>query len=102
MTLEEWGYVADGPHSTPSEAIGAIDVFQPDIAILDVNLGNGATSLSIAERLSEAGTPYLFLTGYNSSRYADQERFQQAPNLRKPVSEVQLRQTLAKLLGGEA
>ncbi|MGZ9810487.1 response regulator [Pseudoroseicyclus sp. H15] len=100
MTLEEWGYVADGPHANPSDAIGAIESFAPDVAILDVNLGNGATSMPIAEKLQERGTPYLFVTGYNSARYAASSSIEAAPNLRKPVNEAQLRAKLKEILAG--
>ncbi|WP_373356608.1 response regulator [Pseudoroseicyclus sp. CXY001] len=98
MTLEDWGFVADGPHGSPTAAMAAIEAFGPEVAILDVNLGRAGTSLPIAEALGARGTPFMFLSGYNSSRFADNERLRAAPTLRKPVSEALLRRTLATLL----
>jgi len=39
----------------------------PDIALLDVNLSHGRTSLDLGQRLIEAGIPVVFATGYSVS-----------------------------------
>ncbi|MEO1265038.1 MAG: response regulator [Pseudomonadota bacterium] len=38
-----------------------------DIALLDVNLGDGSTSIAFAEDLIASGTKVIFTTGYNQS-----------------------------------
>ena len=52
--------VTDG---TVAGAIAAIDADCPDIAILDINLGDH-TSYPIADHLDDAGVPFMFATGY--------------------------------------
>lgn len=44
-------------------AIIAIETAPPDVAVLDINLGDH-TSFAIADRLSELGIPFMFATGY--------------------------------------
>lgn len=100
MFLEEWGYVVDGPHGSSAKAIAAIEKDPPDLAILDVNLGRDDTSLPIAQMLHGQGRPFLFLTGYDPSRYADHALIREAPHLRKPVNEAHLRALLAGLADG--
>lgn len=48
---------------TVEQALQLIDGVRPDIAILDINLGD-QTSFAIADRLYELGIPFLFATGY--------------------------------------
>lgn len=97
MMLEEWGYEVEGPYRSSGEALESITRFRPGLAILDVNLGRGDTSLPMAEELHARGTPFLFLTGYSPSRYADQAAFNTAPHLRKPVNERALRSLLVEI-----
>ncbi len=52
--------VADG---TVSGAIAAIGYERPDLAVLDINLGDH-DSFAIADCLDDAGVPFLFATGY--------------------------------------
>jgi len=98
MLLEEWGYEARGPLRTPREALEAIEEKPPDLGILDVNLGNGETSLPIAEVLASDGIPFVFLTGYDPARYSSEEAFGRAPHLRKPVAQGTLRNLLLEIL----
>jgi len=97
MLLEDWGYIASGPHPTPKAALAAIEEDGPDLAILDVNLGNGHTSIPIAEHLASLGIPFIFLTGYSSISDKKFEAFDVRPRLRKPVSENSLRRALSDL-----
>lgn len=45
------------------EALEILRTCQPDIAILDVNVG-GELVFPVAERLKAAGIPFIFTTGY--------------------------------------
>jgi len=96
MLLEEWGYATSGPHRTPEAAIRAVRTDHPDLAILDVNLGGGQTSLTVAQALHDAGKPFLFLSGYSPGRYADEALIARTTCLQKPVSERALRGALAE------
>jgi two-component sensor histidine kinase len=66
------------------DALRLLDIFTPDVAILDFNLGN-ETSAEIADLLATQGVPFLFATGYGDGVMIP-ERFRQVPLLRKPVS----------------
>ena len=55
------GHVATA--GTVEHALELIHDRPPDLALLDINLGN-QTSLAVADRLDELGIPFLFATGY--------------------------------------
>ncbi|MEM5516329.1 response regulator [Henriciella sp. AS95] len=97
MELEDWGYDANGPHKSVAEALSEIEQFAPDVAILDVNLGNGVTSMPIAKKLKEANIPFVFLTGYDPSRFDSDGLWEAAPRLRKPIILNQLHDTLKQI-----
>jgi CheY-like chemotaxis protein len=98
MLLEEWGCSATGPVRTVASALSAVEAQRPDVAILDVNLGDGETSIPIAMELAESGIPFAFLTGYDPSRLDDGATALKAPFLRKPVNERELREVLSQLV----
>src|SRR5690606_25336172 len=64
------------------EAFAALDRERPDLAILDVSLGE-TSSEPIAVRLAERGIPFMFATGYADSG-AIPSRFKDVPIVRKP------------------
>jgi DNA-binding response OmpR family regulator len=99
MMLEDWGYIPDGPHANVEDALAAIEAFDPQIAILDVNLGRGQTSLPVAEALGRRKTPFLFLTGYTRLDAAENPSAEGAPRMKKPVAEGELRSMLEKVAG---
>ena len=68
---------------TLDDAMGLLDESAPDTAILDLNLGNGVTSRSVAERLHAAGITFLILTGDHHTDMPWLEAIG-APVLRKP------------------
>ena len=97
MMLEDWGYSADGPHASVSEALDAIETFDPKMAILDMNLGDGETSLPIAEALQARQTPFLFLTGYTRLDPDGNPLVDTARRIQKPVAEGELKSVLEDL-----
>ncbi len=94
MFLEEAGYRPDGPHLTPSDALASLEKLRPDFAILDVNLGNGQTSVPVADALDRYAVPYLFLTGYNPERALAEHGRPGAPRLAKPVDFAELKKAI--------
>lgn len=64
--LEEAGARVMGPFANVGTALAALDEGDPDMAILDVNLG-AQTSFEIGRSLRTRGVPLLFVTGYDRS-----------------------------------
>ena len=76
-----------GPFPSHTEAAAALAERTPDCAILDVNLGQGA-SFDLADELRTKGVPFLFFTGYD--REVIPIRFADVPRLEKPVDASRL------------
>ena len=82
--------------STVPGAIAAIELGKPDLAVLDVNLGD-TTSFTIADRLQSLGVPFLFATGYGEqTRLPD--RLMDKPVLQKPYTLNMLSRRLPEIL----
>ena len=58
-TIEEAGYIADGPYPDLSSAMKAVQKRKPDLAILDIRLQDG-DSYSLAEKLMSEEVPVIF------------------------------------------
>jgi DNA-binding response OmpR family regulator len=71
-----------GPVGTVEEAFAIVAGGGLDCAILDMNL-RGDMAYPVADRLSEAGIPFVIATGYNSASLP--ERFSHLPRVEKPV-----------------
>jgi CheY-like chemotaxis protein len=67
MTIEDFllecGCIIVGPCSTVAQAMDAVRVETPDLAVLDVNLG-GQTAYPVAFALAERHIPFVFTSGY--------------------------------------
>lgn len=87
-TLREMGAKNIQLASDTNDAISTLKSFQPDIAILDFNLGS-KTSEAVADILSEHKIPFIFMTGYSDDS-AIPERFRAIDILRKPISKSSL------------
>lgn len=74
--------------SSVRDAISVIDSNAPDFALLDVNLV-GETSFPIAERLKQAGVPFLFATGYGDNLALPQE-FKGTTIVSKPYEDADI------------
>jgi len=82
--------------STVPGAIAAIEIDRPDIAVLDINLGD-RTSFAIADRLAGMGVPFLFATGYGEQARLP-ERLMDRPVLQKPYTLGLLSRRLPEIL----
>jgi CheY-like chemotaxis protein len=79
-------------------AIAMIDSTPPDIAILDINLGN-TNSFAIADRLMEKGIPFMFATGYGEQAKLPEQHVSRIV-AQKPYTLATMRRRLSELLGG--
>lgn len=77
--------------ASPTEALNKLMHFQPDVAVLDVNLGT-ETSLAVAEELSRRSIPFIFATGYGDNIMIPQSF--SVPTIRKPYDVNTLARTL--------
>jgi CheY-like chemotaxis protein len=95
--LDELGYVVVGPIRTVEDALAAIENQPVDMALLDVNLGNGKTSYPVADKLACLGVPFAFSTGYGEKSL--DKRFFDQRVISKPVTDANLRKLLRELQG---
>jgi light-regulated signal transduction histidine kinase (bacteriophytochrome) len=73
--------------ATVTQAMQALDTGGIDFALLDFNLG-AETSAGVADRLSAAGIPFAFATGYGEA--IGDERFEGVRTLAKPYGVPEL------------
>jgi DNA-binding response OmpR family regulator len=81
--IEAAGYRVVGPAATVEEGMALLDAGPVHMAVLDMNL-RGSTSFPIAERLEQAGTPFMFLSGNDALRL--QGEFSGRTVLTKPIN----------------
>lgn len=82
------------------EALHFLSREAPDVAVLDVNLGN-ETSETIAIKLKQSGKPFLFATGYGDDGIIPAS-FSDVPVVRKPYERDDIVAQVARLLAGSA
>jgi light-regulated signal transduction histidine kinase (bacteriophytochrome)/CheY-like chemotaxis protein len=82
---------------TRDRALREIEAKIPDLAVLDVNLGDDGTSSPVAEKLRELGVPFVFATGYGDTAMIP-ESMKTTPIVRKPYGEQSLAAGLAAAL----
>ena len=63
--IEELGHEVSGPFTSDKAAAQAIARDNPDLALLDVNLGDGKTSEPVAKALRDADIPIIYVTATN-------------------------------------
>lgn len=85
-SLEDAGYAVVGPFASCEAALTALENAPATMraGVLDVNLGDGATSAPIARRLGALGVPFVFLSGYSAGRNEVFDNFPDAPRISKP------------------
>ena len=101
MTLESAGYSDVQVFHDAGSASDYLSAVRPRAALLDMNLGNGQTSVGIATHLDAAGVPFLFLTGYTNATVDLPEGLAAHRKLTKPFNDATLLRELHKLLNPE-
>ncbi|MCB1466791.1 MAG: GAF domain-containing protein [Rhizobiaceae bacterium] len=94
--LESAGIVVLATATSPRDALMALTKNTPDVAVLDVNLGD-STSEDIARHLQEKDIPFVFATGYADGGAIPAD-FNSVPVIRKPYEKENLLNRLRKLL----
>ena len=92
--LPELGYEVVASAYSVDSALRTLEAHEPDLAILDVNLG-GARSFPVADALAIRGIPFVFASGYGESILPD--RHASALLVPKPYGRQELEAALAKL-----
>jgi CheY-like chemotaxis protein len=82
--LQELGVARVESAATVAEALALVEKERFDLAILDLQLADGETSLPVAERLSAQGVRIIFATGFGDVSLPDGHGAE--PILRKPYS----------------
>lgn len=94
-TLSEAGWSVIGPAGTGTRALELVGDGLPNVACLDLNLGNG-TSHDLARTLIARDVPVVFISGRDSR--ALPEDLRSVPILGKPIDDALLCRTLADLV----
>jgi len=81
-TVEEAGYLVEGPHAGSLSAALACEEGQPDLAILDITLEDGEV-FALAEQLGANNVPIIFHSGRDTEDDV-KARFPDATTLTKP------------------
>lgn len=77
-------------------AFDQLELVQPTLAILDINLGN-STSFPVADRLLQLGVPFIFATGYGEqAQFPDVHRGRLV--VQKPYTFENIAKALARIL----
>ena len=91
-TLQDAGCAVVGPAGKLAQALDLIAAGEFDIALLDLNLGKDS-SLQAADRLDEAGIPFIFLSGHSTDFLP--ERHRHRPLVAKPFHPLLLMSALS-------
>ena len=94
--LRAAGAEVAGPVGSATDAERILDGgTPPDLALLNVRL-RGGTVFALADKLDQAGVPFVFVSGYDSSSLP--ERFKDRPRVEKPVQSDVLMERIRAVL----
>ncbi|MEM6857770.1 MAG: response regulator [Pseudomonadota bacterium] len=97
-TVEEAGYEVEGPFSGVSSASEACENDKPDLAILDIKLGDGEV-FALARQLEADNVPIIFHSG-SLTRDEVKEQFPSATTLIKPCPPAEVIGAVSDALSG--
>lgn len=95
QTLRDLGYVVVGPSLRLEDAKAKAKIAEIDVALLDVNLGRGTTSQTVAEILRARNVPLVFITAYDRAQISYIQPHDAL--IKKPVYTALLQDALAQI-----
>jgi ActR/RegA family two-component response regulator len=98
-TLANAGAEVVGPCATLAEAEGKVREGAFEFAVVDMNL-RGDFAFAVAQRLGEAGVPFVIATGYNEGSLP--EALLHVPRVAKPFAPDEVVKLLAEMRGKPA
>ena len=96
--LEELGHEVVGSCELVAEAMGHVEAGGFDVAIIDIQLKDGEFVWPVADRLADAGTPYVLATGGHVE--PPPARHAAAPVLSKPYTIDAIEPAIERACGG--
>jgi len=93
--LEDAGYTVLGPANSIAAAMALLDGNEPDVALLDVNLGRSDV-FGVANELAGRKTKLIFLTGHTAQKLPQAHRHR--PLVAKPYLPHVLLQAVQQVL----
>jgi CheY-like chemotaxis protein len=98
--LDSLGHEVVGTCESVEDALAKVEQGGFDVAIIDVQLKEGKTVWPVADRLADAGTPFVLATGGHVE--PPPERHADAPVLSKPYTIDAIEPALAAACGETA
>lgn len=95
-TLHDAGYSVVGPALTFQQAVSLFESLPFNIALLDINIGQGEMIFPIAEQIHRKQIPIAFVTGYGAHAILPAE-LRACPVVEKPVNPKELLKVVRKL-----
>ena len=99
QALRAAGYADVRAFGRKASALSFLEGETPALALLDLNLGRGETSIDIAVSLKALGCPFMFLTGYTEATVPLPPDLSEAPRLSKPFDVAELTGAVEGLAG---
>lgn len=86
--LEKMGYGVGGMAKTADEALIKFSIIQPDLALLDIDLGPGMNGIDLARKIKENHSfPFIFISGVKDANLlGNAEAMKPVAFLKKPVT----------------
>lgn len=95
QVLLELGYHPIEPSSNHTEAIETLQTTTPNLAIVDIHLGEHFSGFKVAEVLNKTNTPFIFLTAlYDKETISKAKGFNPLAYLVKPFNKENLFATI--------
>jgi two-component system, LytTR family, response regulator LytT len=93
--LTELGYQPLDPAATGKEAIATIESQKPEMAVVDIHLGEYYSGFAVAEKLQQQNIPFIFLTAlFDKETIEKAKTYNPAAYLVKPFSKQNLFATI--------
>jgi DNA-binding NtrC family response regulator len=97
MILEDLGFKSVTLVQDLEAAYACFEKKKVNFVMLDINLGDGRTSLPLATELQSAGVPFFFASGYNKREHVA-AKFFDVPFVTKPFDEESIAEAVSLAL----